>query len=103
MSTSQTMPKTQLPGSGGAYLDTVFECSSAAGIVTAVSAEPGVALLSDRYLGRGMEIIREKLLPPPSLVYIVRRARKARNPALDSLTTEIEPEVSRYAGLSLVV
>lgn len=88
---------------GGAYLDTVFECSSAAGIVAAVNAKLGVALLSDRYLGPGMEIIREKLPPPPSLAYVVRRGRKVRNSALDSLVGEIELEVSRYGGLSLAV
>ena len=33
----------------------------------------------------------------------LRRARKARNPALDSLVAEVEAEVSRYGGLSLVV
>ena len=41
--------------------------------------------------------------PPPDLAYVVRRARKARNPALDSLIAEVEAEVSRYGGLSLVV
>jgi DNA-binding transcriptional LysR family regulator len=88
---------------GGAYLDTVFECSSAAGIVAAVNAKIGVALLSDRHLGPGMEIIRERLPAPPPLAYVVRRARKARNPALNSLIGEVEAEVSRYGGLSLVV
>lgn len=89
-------------GQGGeAYLDTVFECSSAAGIVAAVNAKIGVALLSDRHLNSGMEIIREGLPAPPPLAYVVRRARKTRNPALDTLIAEVEAEVSRYGGLSL--
>lgn len=88
------------PG-GGAHLETVFECSSAAGIVAGVNAKLGIALLSDRYIGPSMEIIRDRLPAPPPLAYIVRRARKSRNPALDSLITEIEAEVSRQGGLAL--
>ncbi len=87
----------------GALLETVFECSSAAGIVAGVLAGLGVALLSDRHIRPEMEIIRTHLPPPPDLAYVVRRARKARNPALDSLIAEVEAEVSRYGGLSLVV
>lgn len=87
----------------GALLETVFECSSAAGIVAGVLAGLGVALLSDRHIRPEMEIIRSRLPPPPDLAYVVRRARKARNPALDSLVAEVEAEVSRYGGLSLVV
>ncbi len=86
---------------GGAYIDTVFECSSAAGIVTAVNARMGIALLSDRHIGGDMEIITERLPPPPPLAYVVRRSRKTRNPALDSLIAEVEAEVSRCGGLSL--
>lgn len=91
-------------GNGGTTsLDTVFECSSAAGIIAAVNAKLGVALLSDRHFGPSMEIIRQGLPAPPSLAYVVRRARKARNPALDSLISEIEAEVSRYGALSIAV
>lgn len=87
----------------GALLETVFECSSAAGIVAGVLAGLGVALLSNRHIRPEMEIVRARLPPPPDLAYVVRRARKARNPALDSLVVEVEAEVSRYGGLSLVV
>ncbi|MFU0507419.1 LysR family transcriptional regulator [Pseudaminobacter sp. NGMCC 1.201702] len=88
---------------GGAALETVFECSSAAGIVAAVNAGLGVALLSDRHLHPEMEIIDSRLPAPPALAYVVRRARKARNPALESLISEIEREISRYGGLALAV
>ena len=67
---------------GDKILETVFECSSAAGIIAAVNAKLGVALLSDRHIGTTMEIIREGLPKPPSLTYVVRRARKARTHAL---------------------
>ncbi|WP_413874522.1 LysR family transcriptional regulator [Albidovulum sp.] len=88
---------------GGALLETVFECASAAGIVAAVGAGLGVALLSDRHLRPEMEILRDRLPEPPALAYVVRRARKARNPALDSLIAEVEAEISRHGGLSLAV
>ncbi len=86
---------------GGAMLETVFECSSAAGITAAVNAGLGVALLSDRYLRPEMEVIGERLPKPPTLAYVIRRSRKARNPALDSLIQEVASEVSRNGGLSL--
>jgi len=88
---------------GGVNLQTVFECSSAAGIVSAVTAGLGVALLSDRHLGPQMEILDARLPKPPPLAYVVRRARKTRNPALDSLVAEIEAEVMRYGRLALAV
>lgn len=69
----------------GALLETVFECSSAAGIVAGVLARLGMALLSERQIWPEMEIIRTCLPSPPELAYVERRARKARNPALDSL------------------
>ncbi|SEC40495.1 LysR family transcriptional regulator [Rhodobacter sp. 24-YEA-8] len=86
---------------GGAMLETVFECSSAAGITAAVNAGLGVALLSDRYLRAEMEVLADRLPRPPALAYVIRRARKARNPALDSLITEVTTEISRNGGLTL--
>lgn len=88
---------------GGANLETVFECASAAGIVAAVMAGLGVALLSDRHLRPEMEVLTGHLPAPPALAYVVRRARKARNPALDTLVAEIETEISRFGGLALAV
>ncbi|MBJ2154016.1 LysR family transcriptional regulator [Paracoccus sp. IB05] len=86
---------------GGAMLETVFECASAAGITAAVTAGLGVALLSDRYLRPEMVVIAGRMPEPPTLAYVIRRARKARNPALDSLITEVISEISRNGGLSL--
>lgn len=86
---------------GGTILETVFECASAAGIVAAVKSALGVALLSERHLRAEMQIVTDRLPAPPALVYVVRRARKARIPALDTLIAEIEHETSRYGGLIL--
>jgi DNA-binding transcriptional LysR family regulator len=88
---------------GDLLLETVFECSSAAGIVAAVTSALGVALLSGRHLRPDMVIVTNPLPAPPALAYVVRRARKSRNPALDTLVAEIEKEVSRRGGLSLAV
>jgi DNA-binding transcriptional LysR family regulator len=88
-------------GQETAVLETVFECSSAAGIVSAVNATMGVALLSDRHIRGDMQIITDRLPVPPSLAYVVRRARKARNPPLDGLVEEIERGIGRKGGLAL--
>ncbi|WP_105384337.1 LysR family transcriptional regulator [Neorhizobium alkalisoli] len=88
-------------GQEDAVLETVFECSSAAGIVSAVNATMGVALLSDRHIRGEMQITTDRLPPPPSLAYVVRRARKSRNPALDCLVREIESDIGRQGGLAL--
>jgi DNA-binding transcriptional LysR family regulator len=86
----------------GDLLETVFECSSAAGIVAAVDAGLGVALLSDRHLRPTMQILQDRLPKPPGLAYVIRRARKARNPGFDSLIVAIEQEISRHGGLALL-
>ena len=88
-------------GRDDAILETVFECSSAAGIVSAVKAAMGVALLSQRHVGGDMQIVTDRLPSPPSLAYVVRRARRSRNPALDSLVREIERDIDRQGGLAL--
>jgi len=88
-------------GQDDAVLETVFECSSAAGIVSGVNAAMGVALLSDRHIRGEMKIMTERLPQPPALAYIVRRARKLRNAALDSLVAEIKRDTTRQGGLAL--
>lgn len=88
-------------GQDNVVLETVFECASAAGIVSAVNAAMGVALLSDRHIRSEMQVVSDRLPPPPTLAYVVRRARKSRNPALDSLILEIEKDIGRQGGLAL--
>jgi DNA-binding transcriptional LysR family regulator len=86
---------------GGVVLETVFECASAAGIVAAVKSAMGLALLSQRHIRPEMQIVTDRLPKPPGLVYVVRRARKNRNPVLDTLVSEIQAEITRYGGLAL--
>jgi DNA-binding transcriptional LysR family regulator len=83
--------------------DTVFECSSAAGIISAVTSGLGVAILSSRHLRQGMEVVTSRLPQPPPVAYVVRRARKARNSALDVLVAEIQGEAERNGGLKIAV
>ena len=86
---------------GGLLLETVFECASAAGIVAAVTSGLGIALLSERHLRPDMQVVTAPLPSPPDLAYVVRRARKARNTALDTLVAEIESDIGRHGGLNL--
>ncbi|CAD7035406.1 LysR family transcriptional regulator [Pseudorhizobium endolithicum] len=88
-------------GQEAALLETVFECSSAAGIVSAVNAAMGVALLSDRHIRGEMQILTGCLPSPPSLAYVIRRARKSRNSVLDSLVREVSSDIGRQGGLAL--
>ena len=87
----------------GAVFETVFECSSAAGIIAGVTSGLGVALLSQRHLQPNMEIIDKDFPKPPDLAYVIRRARNPRNPALETLVREIEAEVRRYGALQIAV
>ena len=41
--------------------------------------------------------------PPAHLAYVVRRARKPRNAAIETLIAEIEGEISRYGTLQIAV
>jgi DNA-binding transcriptional LysR family regulator len=88
---------------GGTVFEIVLECSSAAGIVAGVTSGLGVALLNRRHLRPGMEIIENGFPKPPDLAYVVRRARKPRNLALESLVREIEAETSRCGHLQIAV
>jgi hypothetical protein len=48
-----------------------------------------------------MHVVIDRLPRVPALAYVVRRARKSRNPALDSLVGEIEKDIGRHGSLSL--
>lgn len=83
-------------------LETVFECFSFAGVVSALSSGFGLALLSERHLNSDMEVVKEKLPQPPKVAYVVRKNRKSRSRALATLISEIDREVTRTGGLELI-
>lgn len=89
---------------GGAELETGFECSSAAGIVAAVNAGLGVALLSARHLLPEMEILDTRLPQPSSLVYVVRRQEdeKSCTGKLDLRDQERDQSLRRTGAGGLV-
>lgn len=87
----------------GAIFEIVLDCASAAGIVSGVMAGMGVALLNERHLRPGMEVIEQGLPQPAGLAYIVRRARKQRNPALEALIQGIEASITQIGALQLAV
>ena len=88
-------------GQEDVVFETVYECASAAGIVSAVNSAMGVALLNERHIRGQMQIFNDNLPLPPTVTYVVRRARKSRNPALDTMIREIETDVGRQGGLAL--
>lgn len=85
----------------GTVLETVFECASVAGILAAVKAGLGVALVNGRHVTPEMQIVSQALPEPPDLAFVVRRGARVRNPALDMLVGEIRHEMGRYGGLAL--
>ncbi len=84
-------------------LETVLECASAAGIVAGVKSGLGVAIVSSRHVSPDMSIVSDRLPQPPSVAYVVRRARKARNPALDALVDEIRSDTEQTGELQIAV
>ncbi len=84
---------TELHGTG---LHTVLRCASAMGIVSAVHAGLGVALLNERYLTPQMEVIDDLFgPPPPGIVYLVRISPKSRSGVARSLAEAIASESDR--------
>lgn len=76
-------------------LDTVLQCASNAGIVTAVEVGMGVAILNARHISDNMEIIDKQFkLTPPPISYVVRTREKAKSVATEALASAIGEETS---------
>jgi DNA-binding transcriptional LysR family regulator len=70
-------------------LETVLECASSAGIVSGVQAGLGIALLPGQHVTSEMEVIGERLPPPPGVTFAVRESRNARSKPVAALAGEI--------------
>lgn len=77
----------------GVQFETVLQCASNAGIVTAVEVGMGVAVLNGRHISGNMEIIDDQFkLRPPSINYVVRISDKAKSAATEALAHEVGRE-----------
>ncbi|WED23027.1 LysR family transcriptional regulator [Vibrio sp. JC009] len=80
--------------SNGHEFDTVFECSSVAGILAAVKSGMGVALLNDLHLAPDLDIITDIFPSPPEVAYVVRiNPSKRKTEAVLTLVDEINREI----------
>ncbi|MFC3613620.1 LysR family transcriptional regulator [Lutimaribacter marinistellae] len=85
----------------GTTFATVLDCASAAGIVSGVRSGLGVAVLNERHVTPDMEVVEGRFAEPPGVTYVARRARKMRNPAIDTLIDEIKREVAGERSLRI--
>ena len=80
-------------------LETVLECASSAGIVSAIQAGLGIALLPGQYLTNEMQVIDGQFPLPPEVTFIVRQNRKSRSKPVAALANEIACEGTQLAKL----
>lgn len=80
-------------------LETVLECASSAGIVSAVQAGLGIALLPGQYVTEEMQILDDPFPTPPEVSFIVRQGRKSRARPVAALAAEIARDGARPAAL----
>lgn len=85
----------------GTVFATVLECASAAGIVSGVRSGLGVAILNERHVTPDMEVMKGCFADPPGVTYVARRARRVRNPAIDTLVNEIKREIAGERALRI--
>ena len=83
----------------GHTFDTVFTCTSNTGMIKAVEAGLGVAILSRRHLSRAMVELTQDVVPPPDIAYIVRSSMKPKSQAVSALADEIEREAHTFPAL----
>ncbi|WP_114285875.1 LysR substrate-binding domain-containing protein [Candidatus Halocynthiibacter alkanivorans] len=80
-------------------IDIVLECSSTAGIASAIVSGLGVSLLNGRHITPEMQVIDNIFTPPPDVAYVIRSNRKSRSKAVEILTQEIVREVGNIGAL----
>jgi len=80
-------------------LETVLECASSAGIVSAVQAGLGIALLRGQNLTDEMQVIKEQFPVPPEVSFIIRVGQKTRSKLVNALANEVALEGTKIAKL----
>lgn len=83
----------------GHRFEAVFECPSAAGILSSVRSGLGVALMNGLHLAPDLEVIGDVFPEPPAIAYVVRSRPKTRNDAVKALVREISREVGNAIPL----
>lgn len=87
-------------GSTSGYrFDTVMECASAAGVLSAVRSGIGVAVLNRLHLTPEVEVIAGVLPSPPAISYVVRGQANGQSAAVRALVKEIDREVGQAIPL----
>ncbi len=79
--------------------ETVLECPSVSGIISASRAGLGVALMNGLHVPSDLEVIEGVFPEPPAIAYIARSTPKSRSDAARALLDEIAAEVGRPASL----
>jgi DNA-binding transcriptional LysR family regulator len=83
----------------GHRFEAVFECPSAAGILSSVRSGLGVALMNRLHLAPDLEVIGDVFPEPPAIAYVVRSRPKTCNDAVKALVREISGEVGNAIPL----
>ena len=73
-------------------LETVLECASSAGIISAIHAGLGIALLPGQYVTNEMQVLDDLFPTPPNVAFIVRQSEKTRSKPVVTLANEIANE-----------
>jgi molybdate transport repressor ModE-like protein len=83
----------------GHRFETVFECPSAAGILSSVRSGLGVALMNGLHVAPDLHVVEDVFPEPPTIAYVVRTHPKNRNEAVRALIGEISKEVENAIPL----
>ena len=83
----------------GIEINPVLECPSIGGIVSAIHAGLGVALLNGLHLTQTMDILDDVFPVPPSICYVVRTSKDANSDAVTALINEIASEAASVVPL----
>ncbi|WP_073955368.1 LysR family transcriptional regulator [Thalassospira sp. TSL5-1] len=85
----------------GCRLETILTCASSNAIISAVSAQLGIALVGEHCLTNNIAIITDIFPQPPSVATIIRTSRNAHNAAVRALKDSITSTFSTRRASAL--